>query len=86
MVRNGIPTAGYEEFDSASAAIEYLSTNDGPIVVKLDGLAAGKGVVVARDSKEAIEAVRELSSGRREVPYNTRGDAGGNRGQHTVCI
>lgn len=63
MVRNGIPTAGYEEFDSASAAIEYLSTNDGPIVVKLDGLAAGKGVVVARDSKEAIEAVRELSSG-----------------------
>lgn len=63
MVRNGIPTAGYEEFESTSAAIEHLSTNDGPIVVKLDGLAAGKGVVVARDSHEAIEAVRELSSG-----------------------
>jgi len=63
MVRNSIPTAGYSEFLTVSSAIEYLTKNDGPIVVKLDGLAAGKGVVVAKDSQEAIMAVKELASG-----------------------
>lgn len=58
MKRNGIPTAEYEEFDDAEAAIAYVREKGAPIVVKADGLAAGKGVTVARDLAQAEAAVR----------------------------
>ncbi len=59
MCRHGIPTAAYAEFDNAAKAIEYIERVDAPLVVKADGLAAGKGVTVARDKAEAVQAVRE---------------------------
>lgn len=61
MLEAGIPTAMYEEFDDsskASAHIEWLaSRTEAPIVVKADGEAAGKGVIVAQTKREALEAV-----------------------------
>jgi phosphoribosylamine--glycine ligase len=55
----GVPTAAAEAFTDSGAALAYLrSLPDGPVVIKADGLAAGKGVVVARDRAEAEEAVR----------------------------
>jgi phosphoribosylamine--glycine ligase len=57
MVRHGIPTAAYAAFDDAGAAHRYIDAHPGRIVVKADGLAAGKGVVVAADSAEAHAAV-----------------------------
>ncbi|HEX8367042.1 MAG TPA: phosphoribosylamine--glycine ligase [Pyrinomonadaceae bacterium] len=65
MFRRGIPTAAYEIADSAKKAVEILRSGkfgdeNSPVVVKADGLAAGKGVVVAKDRKEAVEAIDEL--------------------------
>ncbi|MEA3120666.1 MAG: phosphoribosylamine---glycine ligase, partial [Paraburkholderia sp.] len=57
MKRNGIPTADYETFSNAAAAHAYLDTKGAPIVIKADGLAAGKGVVVAATLDEAHAAV-----------------------------
>ena len=57
MKRHGIPTADYETFTSAVAAHAYVDEKGAPIVVKADGLAAGKGVVVAMTLKEAHEAI-----------------------------
>jgi phosphoribosylamine--glycine ligase len=57
MKRHGIPTADYETFTDPVAAHAYLDQKGGPIVVKADGLAAGKGVVVAMTLAEAHEAV-----------------------------
>jgi phosphoribosylamine---glycine ligase len=57
MVRHGIPTAAYGAFDDAAAAHRYVDSHPGRIVVKADGLAAGKGVVVAADSGEAHAAI-----------------------------
>lgn len=57
MQRNGIPTAAYETFTDATAAHAYIDRLGAPIVVKADGLAAGKGVVVAQTVQEAHEAV-----------------------------
>lgn len=59
MKRRGIPTAEYAEFDDAAKAIEYIERVGAPLVVKADGLAAGKGVTVATDTEMAISAVRE---------------------------
>jgi phosphoribosylamine--glycine ligase len=58
MKRHGIPTAAYETFSDAAAAHAYIDKLGAPIVVKADGLAAGKGVVVAMTLEEAHEAVR----------------------------
>lgn len=58
MKRNGIPTAEYEEFEEADAAIAYVRDKGAPVVVKADGLAAGKGVTVAREVAEAETAIR----------------------------
>ncbi len=58
MKRHGIPTAAYETFSDAAAAHAYIDRLGAPIVVKADGLAAGKGVVVAMTTDEAHEAVR----------------------------
>ncbi len=60
---NGIPTAAYERFTDAAAAKAYLRTEGAPIVVKADGLAAGKGVVVATSVAEAEAAVDMMFAG-----------------------
>ncbi|KWE99657.1 phosphoribosylamine--glycine ligase [Burkholderia ubonensis] len=70
MKRHGIPTADYETFSDAAAAHAYLDAKGAPIVVKADGLAAGKGVVVAMTLEEAHAAVDMMLSG------NKLGDAG----------
>jgi phosphoribosylamine--glycine ligase len=57
MKRHGIPTANYQTFSSALEAHAYIDTHGAPIVVKADGLAAGKGVVVAMSLEEAHAAV-----------------------------
>ncbi|MGZ5074181.1 MAG: phosphoribosylamine--glycine ligase [Usitatibacter sp.] len=75
MKRHDIPTARYETFTDASAAHEYVDRHGAPIVVKADGLAAGKGVVVAADARQAHEAIDMMLAG------NKLGDAG-----HRVVI
>jgi phosphoribosylamine--glycine ligase len=57
MKRHGIPTAAYDTFSDAAAAHAYVDKLGAPIVVKADGLAAGKGVVVATTAKEAHDAI-----------------------------
>lgn len=63
MRRHGVPTADYRVFDDADAARKHLASCPLPVVVKADGLAAGKGVVVARDRNEACRAATEMLSG-----------------------
>ncbi|CAB3966126.1 phosphoribosylamine--glycine ligase [Burkholderia cenocepacia] len=70
MKRHGIPTAEYGTFSDVAAAHAYIDAKGAPIVVKADGLAAGKGVVVAMTLEEAHEAVDMMLSG------NKLGDAG----------
>lgn len=70
MKRHGIPTAAYQTFADAKSAHEYIDQQGAPIVVKADGLAAGKGVVVATTLTEAHEAVDMMLSD------NRLGDAG----------
>lgn len=60
----GIPTAAFATFDSAEEAIAYLGTIQAPYVIKADGLAAGKGVVIAPDFQTAKEAIHEMVDGR----------------------
>ena len=60
MKKYGIPTAQYEVFDSASAALEYLETAPIPTVIKADGLALGKGVIIAMTRDEAKSAVLSI--------------------------
>ncbi len=62
--REGIPTAAYRRFTDAAAAKTYIAAQGAPIVVKADGLAAGKGVVVAATLAEAYEAVDAALGGR----------------------
>jgi len=57
MKKYNIPTAGYEVFSDADLAKEYLKECDFPIVIKADGLALGKGVIIAPDFKEATDAI-----------------------------
>ena len=70
MARHNIPTAGFETFADAAAAHAYVESKGAPIVIKADGLAAGKGVVVAMDLEEAHQAIDHMLSG------NALGDAG----------
>jgi phosphoribosylamine--glycine ligase len=70
MIRHKIPTAAFETFTDADAAHIYVDRKGAPIVVKADGLAAGKGVVVAMTLAEAHHAIDEMLSG------NALGDAG----------
>ena len=60
MKKYGIPTAKYETFDQYDAAAAYLQTIDGPIVVKADGLALGKGVILCKNRDEALQAIDEM--------------------------
>lgn len=57
MARHGIPTAPFAVFDDASAARAYIEAQSGPLVVKADGLAKGKGVIVTGSQAEALEAL-----------------------------
>jgi phosphoribosylamine--glycine ligase len=75
LARHQIPTAEYETFTEVEPALAYLAQVGAPIVVKADGLAAGKGVIVAMDLKQAEEAVRDMLAG------NAFGEAG-----HRVVI
>ncbi|WP_370981264.1 phosphoribosylamine--glycine ligase [Agaribacterium sp. ZY112] len=70
LARHNIPTAAYESFTEVEPALAYLRKHGAPIVVKADGLAAGKGVIVAEDLATAEEAVKDMLSG------NAFGDAG----------
>ena len=70
LARHQIPTAYYSVFTDQATAIAYIREKGAPIVVKADGLAAGKGVIVAQTEAEAIAAVEEMLSG------NRFGDAG----------
>ncbi len=70
LQRHGIPTAFYAVHTEVDAALAYLREKGAPIVVKADGLAAGKGVIVAMTLEEAEAAVRDMLSG------NAFGDAG----------
>ena len=63
--RHNIPTGAYERFTDADKAAAYIRAQGAPIVVKADGLAAGKGVVVAETVEQAIEAARDMLSGNR---------------------
>lgn len=57
------PTAGYGHFTDAEAAKAYIRANGAPIVVKADGLAAGKGVIVAMEEQEALDAIDDMFGG-----------------------
>ena len=60
MEKYGIPTAKYRTFDNEKAALEYLSGEKAPIVIKADGLALGKGVIIAETAEEARNAVKSI--------------------------
>ena len=60
MKKYNIPTAGYENFDSPEEAMKYLETAKMPIVLKADGLALGKGVLICQTREEAMEGVKTL--------------------------
>ena len=60
MKKYNIPTAAYENFDSAEDALAYLETAKMPIVLKADGLALGKGVLICNTKEEAIEGVKSI--------------------------
>ncbi len=64
LARYNIPTGGYETFTELEPAISYIRAQGAPIVVKADGLAAGKGVIVAQSEAEAIDAVEDMLSRR----------------------
>ena len=60
MKKYNIPTAEYRVFENPEAAIDYISSINPPLVVKAEGLAAGKGVIIARDRYEAEAAVKSI--------------------------
>jgi phosphoribosylamine--glycine ligase len=70
MARHGIPTAAYGNFTDIDDAISFIQEHGAPIVVKADGLAAGKGVIIAQTIEEAETAVRDMLAG------NAFGEAG----------
>lgn len=63
LARHRIPTAEYRVFTELAPALDYIHDRGAPIVIKADGLAAGKGVVVAMTQAEAIDAVRDMLGG-----------------------
>jgi len=75
LSRHNIPTAAYGSFTEIESAVAFIHTNNMPIVVKADGLAAGKGVIIATDEAQAIAAVNDMLAG------NAFGEAG-----HRVVI
>ncbi|ART64552.1 phosphoribosylamine--glycine ligase [Kushneria marisflavi] len=70
LARHGIPTAHYQSFTEVAPALAYLESQGAPIVIKADGLAAGKGVIVAMDMAQARAAIHDM------LEDNAFGDAG----------
>lgn len=70
LARHQIPTADYQTFTAVAPALDYLAEKGAPIVIKADGLAAGKGVIVAMSEAEAEAAIRDM------LDANAFGDAG----------
>jgi phosphoribosylamine--glycine ligase len=70
LARHAIPTAAYASFTDVDEAVAYVRAQGAPIVVKADGLAAGKGVILAQTEDEAIAAIRDMLAG------NAFGEAG----------
>ena len=70
LARHNIPTAAYQNFTEIEPAIAYVKQQGAPIVVKADGLAAGKGVIVAQTEEQAIHAIEDMLAG------NSFGEAG----------
>jgi phosphoribosylamine--glycine ligase len=75
LARHNIPTAAYETFTEPHAAIDYVKRKGTPIVIKADGLAAGKGVIIAESQAQAVNAIEDMLQG------NVFGEAG-----HRVVI
>ena len=75
LKKYNIPTADYGVFTEIDKAVDYIKSKGAPIVIKADGLAAGKGVILAQNEQEAIDAVKDMLEG------NAFGDAG-----HRVVI
>src|SRR5690606_6377299 len=75
LARHNIPTASYATFSEIDPALDYLRAQSLPVVIKADGLAAGKGVIIAQSLAEAETAVRDMLGG------NSCGKAG-----HRVVI
>jgi phosphoribosylamine--glycine ligase len=75
LVRHNIPTAAYQSFTEINPAIDYIRKQGAPIVIKADGLAAGKGVILAQTEDEAIDAIKDM------LADNAFGEAG-----HRVVI
>ncbi len=71
MKKYNIPTAAYEVFDKPEDAIKYLETADYPIVLKADGLALGKGVLICNTKEEAVAGVKELMT---DKAFGSAGD------------
>ena len=65
LKRNNIPTAFYKVFTETEKATNYVKEKGTPIVIKADGLAAGKGVIIASTLKEATDAIEEMLEGNR---------------------
>ncbi len=90
MVRHSIPTAKYATFTNLDAAKRYVETEGTPIVIKADGLAAGKGVVVAMTMNEAMNALDMMLTDISSLPPFTgegsRGNAEVERGESRVVI
>ncbi|MCH5463252.1 phosphoribosylamine--glycine ligase [Lactobacillus sp. LC28-10] len=62
MQQSGVPTANYREFTDLAVALSYVHLQEPPLVIKADGLAAGKGVIIANSSTEAMAAVEQLAT------------------------
>ena len=75
LKRHQIPTAEYQSFTEIEPALEYIKNKSIPIVIKADGLSAGKGVVLAQTEQEAIDSIKDM------LYHNSFGDAG-----HRVVI
>ena len=71
MKKYGLPTAEYKTFTSAKSAAEYINTKNHPLVVKADGLAAGKGVLLCQTTEEALAAVETIMG---EKSFGDAGD------------
>ncbi len=65
LARHQIPTAAYASFEDLDQARDYIQKIDAPVVVKADGLAAGKGVIIAHTSQQAIDAATDMLAGNR---------------------
>lgn len=72
MMKNDIPTASYRSFDNYEEACRYVEEGQAPTVIKADGLAAGKGVVVAETKEEALAALKDMMCDEKFGSENTR--------------